>query len=165
MNSTNGHINEYKSSDDSALVKGIALGGLEAMEALMDRYLPMVSRLTYRVLCDKKASETATEEVFITKEIWEIYCRASHFLTARQRIIFVLHDLEEIPISDIISIMHMRSDRIRHNLLIARDKIKEELRAYIRYLRKVTGEQVDINKIRREVMEKISFLHKFAAEK
>ncbi len=39
------------------------------------------------------------------------------------------------------------------------EKSSEKLidqKAYVRYLRKVTGDQVDIEKVRREVMKKIS---------
>ncbi len=173
-------------------MKGVASGSPEAMRALMDRYLPMVARVTYRILCDIPESEEVTKEVFmkvfrsageydfrrgvsvwicriiynlcyihlrrqrlldllltrqgiyetsapqplspeedyITKETWGIYCRSARFMTIRQRIIFVFHDLEELPVSDVVSIMQMRSDRIRANLLIARDKLKEELAVY-----------------------------------
>ncbi len=191
MNLTNGHI-EYESSGDAALIKGIALGSPDAMEVLMDRYLPMVSRVTYRILCDIPESEKVTREVFLkvwksageydfrhgvsvwiyrmiynlcyihlrrirfldllfihpavyetsdphplspgedfmTKETWEIYCRASRFLSIRQRAVFVLRELEELSTVEVAVIMNMRSDRIRHNLLVAREKIKEELAAY-----------------------------------
>ncbi len=192
MNVTNRHMNIYESSDDASLVKGIVLGNPEAMEVLTDRYLPMVSRISYRILCDIAGSEAVTEEVFlkvwrsageydfrrdvsiwmcgvifslcqvhirrqrfldllsihqstyetsaphpltpeedyITKETWEIYCRAARFMTVRQRAAFVFRDLEELPTADVASIMKMRSDRIRENLVTAREKIKEELAKY-----------------------------------
>ncbi len=192
MNTTNVHINLYESSSDSALIRGIALGSPDAMEILMDRYLPMVSRISYRILCDIEESEAVTEEVFMkvwrsageydfrrgvsiwicriiynlcyihlrrqrildllfthrpvyemsaphplspsedfsTQETWAVYCRASRFLTAKQRSVFVFRELEEMSTSDVISIMNMRSDRIRENLLAAREKIKEELEKY-----------------------------------
>ncbi len=192
MNTTNGHIDIYESSDDASLMKNIALGNPEAMEIMMDRYLQMVSRISYRILCDIPESEAVTEEVFmkvwrsageydfrrdvsiwmcgiiynlcqvhirrqrfldllsihqstyetsaphpltpeedyITKETWEIYCRAARFMTVRQRAAFVLRDLEGLPTASVASIMRMRSDRIRDNIVTARDKIKEELAKY-----------------------------------
>ncbi len=173
-------------------MKGIAQGDPEAMEMLMDRYLPMVSRISYRILCDNRESEEVTKEVFmkvwrsageydfrrdvsiwicriiydfcyihirrqrfldlfsvhpsvfettapkplspeedyITNETWEIYCRATRYLTVRQRAVFVFRELEEMSTEEVASIMGMRSDRIRHNLVIAREKIKEELSGY-----------------------------------
>ncbi len=173
-------------------MKGIALGSPDAMEILMDRYLPMVSRVSYRILCDIRESEEVTKEVFmkvwrsageydfrrdvsiwicriiynfcyvhirrqrfldlfsvhpsvfetsapkplspeedyITNETWEIYCRATRFLTIRQRAVFVFKDLEGLSTDEVSSIMHLNSARIRHNLVIARDKIKEELSGY-----------------------------------
>ncbi len=198
MNLTNGHIG-YESSDnpdlmrsDSSLIKSISLGDPEALELLMDRYLPMVSRVSYRMLCDIKESEIVTKEVFMkvwrsageydfrhgvslwmyrmiynlcyirirrirfldllfvnpavyetsapmplspeedymTKETWGIYCRAARYLSAKQRAVFVFRELEELSTGDVALIMNMRSDRIRDNLLTAREKIKEELARY-----------------------------------
>ncbi len=192
MNSTNGYVNIWESSDDSSLMKEIAVGSPEAMEILMDRYLPMVSRITYRILCDIPESEAVTKEVFlkvwrsageydfrrgvsiwicriiynlcyihlrrqrfldllsirqsvyetsapqpispeedfIAKETWEIYCRASHRLTAGQRAVFVFMELEELPTDQVVDILGMRSDHIRDNLLEVRNKIKQELAKY-----------------------------------
>ncbi len=192
MNSTDGYVNIWESPDDSALMKSTALGSPEAMEILMDRYLPMVSRISYRILCDIPESEAVTEEVFMkvwrsageydfrrgvsvwicriiynlcyihlrrlrfldllsirpsvyetsapqplspeedfnTKKTWEIYCRATRYLTARQRAVFVFRELEELSTAEVSSIMAMRSDHIRDNLLTAREKIKIELAKY-----------------------------------
>ncbi len=173
-------------------MRGIALGSPDAMEILMDRYLPTVSRISYRILCDIPESESVTKEVFMkvwksageydfrrgvsiwicrliynlcyihlrrqrildllskhppvyetsapqplspeedynTKETWAIYCRAARFLTAEQRAVFVFRELEEMSTEDVSLIMQMRSDRIRENLVDAREKIKNELRKY-----------------------------------
>ncbi len=191
MNTTNGQIT-YSSSSDATLIKEISLGSSEAMDILMERYLPLVSRIAYRILCDIPESESVTKEVFlkvwrsageydfrqgvsvwisriicnlcyihlrrisflgllsirpsvyetsaphpltpeedfITKETWGIYCRATRFMTPRQRMVFVFRDLEGFSIADVSDIMHMRSDRVRRNLLIARDKVKLELAKY-----------------------------------
>ncbi len=173
-------------------MKRIADGDTDAFEALMDRYLPMVSRVTYRILCDIDESEEVTEEVFlkvwrsageydfrhgvsvwiyrmvcnlcyihlrrmrfldlffihpsvyetsaphplspkedfITKETWEVYCRSSTFLTSKQRMAFVFRELEELSTEDVSAIMNIRSDVIREELLVAREKIKGELARY-----------------------------------
>ncbi len=198
MDLMNGNM-VYESSEtqdlmksDSSLMKGIAQGNPDDMEIFMDRYLPMVSRVSYRILCDIHESEEVTKEVFmkvwrsageydfrhgvslwmyrmiynlcyihirrtrfldllsfhpsvyetsapqplspeedyITKETWGIYCRASRFLTIRQRVVFVLLDLEELQEEDVSELMNMRIGRIREKLTVAREKIKEELSRY-----------------------------------
>ncbi len=173
-------------------MRGVSLGDPAAFETLMDRYLPMVSRVSYRILCDIPESEAVTKEVFlrvwrsageydfrhgvsvwisriiynlcyihlrrirfldllfihqavyetsapqplspeedfITKETWEIYCRAARFLTARQRAVFVFRELEELSTEDVAAIMRMRSDRVRYNLVAARERIRQELAEY-----------------------------------
>ncbi len=63
MNETNGH------NSDSSLMKNIAAGDQEALEILMDRYLPMVSRVSYRILCDIPESEVVSKEVFL--KVWK----------------------------------------------------------------------------------------------
>ncbi len=182
----------YEHKSDSSLIKEIAQGDQDALECLMDRYLPMVSRVSYRILCDIPESEVVAKEVFlkvwksageydfrhgvslwmyrmiynlcyihlrrmrfldllsfhpsvyetsaphplspdedfITKETWGIYCRASRFLNIKQRAAFVFRELEELPTEEVAAIMEMRSDRIRSNILTAREKIKEELAKY-----------------------------------
>ncbi len=178
--------------NDASLIRDIALGDPEAMTELMDRYLPMVTRVSYRILCDIPESEKVArgvfmkvwrsagrydphysvsiwiykmiynlctshlrrlrflallsihpsvyemsapqplspEEDFITKETWEVYCRASRYLSSRQRSAFVLCELEELPAADVTRIMGISSGEIRHNLLIARETVKHELSKY-----------------------------------
>ncbi len=182
----------YESSSDASLMKEVALGNPAAMDELMERYLPMAARISYRILCDIPESEAVTKEVFlkvwgsageydfrhgvsvwisriicnlcyihirrqhfldllsihqspyetsapqplspeedyITKETWEIYCRAARHLTAKQRAAFVLCELEELPITEVADIMHMSSSRIMENLTEAKEQIKQELSKY-----------------------------------
>ncbi len=69
MNVTDGHLNIYATAQDESLMKGIALGSPDAMEVLMDRYLPMVSRISYRILCDIPESGEVARDVFV--EVWK----------------------------------------------------------------------------------------------
>ena len=46
----------------------IALGSQDALKRVMDIYMPMVSRISYRILCDRPESEEVTQEVFI--DVW-----------------------------------------------------------------------------------------------
>ena len=49
---------------DITLMKGVAHGDIEAFEELMDRYLDLVSRTSFRILCDIEDSEYVTVRVF-----------------------------------------------------------------------------------------------------
>lgn len=64
MNYTDGH-----KPDDAYLMAEIALGRQEALRQVMDRYMSMVSRTSYRILCDMPDSEDVTQEVFI--KVWK----------------------------------------------------------------------------------------------
>ena len=55
--------------DDSILLKELTEGNIGAMRELMDRYIPLVSRTSYRILCDRVDSETVTHEVFM--KLWK----------------------------------------------------------------------------------------------
>lgn len=46
----------------------IALGSQDALKRVMDIYMPIVSRISYRILCDRPESEEVTQEVFI--DVW-----------------------------------------------------------------------------------------------
>lgn len=53
---------------DAALMRELALGRSEALKIIMDRYMSLVSRTAYRILCDRPDSEDVTQEVFI--KVW-----------------------------------------------------------------------------------------------
>ena len=183
---------EGKYTSDTALMGAVALGLQDALKVVLDRYMPMVSRTSYRILCDRDDSEDVTQEVFIrvwknasgfdgryslstwiyritcnlcydslrrrkvlsmfsispsvyetsapeplspeedfiTKETWEIFCRASHNLSPKQRAVFTLRDLEGLDTEEITAITGLTPDQIKSNLHIARKKIRIELERY-----------------------------------
>jgi RNA polymerase sigma-70 factor, ECF subfamily len=53
---------------DSALVRAVAEGDLEAFRALYDRYGRMVNAIAYRVVNDKQLAEECVQDVFV--ELW-----------------------------------------------------------------------------------------------
>ena len=184
--------NGGKYTSDTALMGAVALGLQDALKVVLDRYMPMVSRTSYRILCDRDDSEDVTQEVFIrvwknasgfdgrfslstwiyritcnlcydslrrrkvlsmfsispsvyetsapeplspeedfiTKETWEIFCRASHNLSPKQRTVFTLRDLEGLDTEEITAITGLTPDQIKSNLHIARKKIRIELERY-----------------------------------
>ena len=184
--------NKVKYASDAALMGAVTLGMQEALNEVLDRYMPIVSRTSYRILCDRDDSGEVTrnvflkiwrsasdfdgrysllvwiyritcgqcyhrllrrkvlsifstspsvfetsaphaaspEEDFITKESWEIYCRASRYLSPKQRMVFTLCDLEGLDIEDVGSVIEMSLDNIKSNLHIARETIVQELQRY-----------------------------------
>lgn len=178
--------------NDDTLMKAVALGRQDALKLLMDRYMPVVSRTAYRILCDREESRDVAQEVFlkvwqkasrfderhsvatwlyritsnlsidrlrrrriinifipqssvyemsapearspeedyITKEAWDIFCRASENLSPKQRLVYTLRELEELPASRVGEITGMTADQIKSNLSVARRKIKAELQKY-----------------------------------
>lgn len=177
---------------DSELMREMALGRKDALKMMMDRYLGLVARTSYRILCDRQDGEDITREVFmkvwsdasmydgrdlvyvwicritcnlcmarmrrrrlldllsirpsvyeesspasvssyedfITKETWAVYCRASQELSSRQRMVFVLSEIEKLSIFDVRSITGMTTEQIKENLSIARNKVRQELEIY-----------------------------------
>ncbi len=51
---------------DMTLMKEVAYGSMEAFEELMDRYLDLVSRTSFRIMCDRRDSEYVTVRVFLS---------------------------------------------------------------------------------------------------
>lgn len=53
---------------DMPLLKELHRGSERALETLMNKYLPLVSRTAFRILCDRLDSEAVTEKVFL--QLW-----------------------------------------------------------------------------------------------
>jgi len=177
---------------DGELMRDMALGRKEAMKLILDRYMAMVSRSAYRILCDREDCEYVTREIFkiiwdnassydgrypisiwicrivcrvclarlrrrrildvlsirpsvyepsdpsalssdeeyIEKETWAVFCRASHGFSTKQRIIYAFKELEGFSVFDVASITGMKTDQIRADLYVARKKVKQELERY-----------------------------------
>ena len=191
MKSGNGHM-RLEDSSDAVLMRDISTGRQDALKVLMDRYMPMVSRTSFRILCDFSDSGIVTSDTFIrvwkdasafdgsmalsvwllritcglchgrlrrrrllelvsirpdvyeasapappspdedyiTRETWAIFCRASHELSSKQRVVFTLRQLEGFSIEETTLITGMSFDNIRQNFHIARQRLRQELEKY-----------------------------------
>lgn len=191
MKSGNGHM-RLEDSSDVALMRDISIGRQDVLKVLMDRYMPMVSRTSFRILCDFSDSGIVTRDTFIrvwknssafdgsmalsvwllritcglcygrlrrrrlldlvsirpdvyeasapaalspdeeyiTRETWAIFCRASHELSSRQRVVFTLRQLEGLSTEETALITGMSFDNIRENLHVARKRLRQELEKY-----------------------------------
>ena len=67
MDLTNGHM-RLDQSRDISLMREVSLRQSYALKIIMDRYMSMVSRTAYRIMCDRPDSEAVTKEVFI--KVW-----------------------------------------------------------------------------------------------
>lgn len=52
--------------EDNELIKGVMHGSVPALKRLAGKYLPLVSRTSYRIMCDRSDSEYITREVFVS---------------------------------------------------------------------------------------------------
>lgn len=204
----------------------VGCGDVRAMKHLLDKYLDLVSRTSFRILCDRKDSEIVTREVFVhawnysekfdgsmpldiwllrltsrysrlrimrrnlmylfgerpdlfvttapraadyddyvTKQAWELFCRASARLSTRQRTLFTLCVLEQIPEADVATITGISRHRMEVLLASAESRIRKELRKYgkpedyeryVGFLRKVAEGFTEHDKLKRIIMASIA---------
>ncbi len=52
--------------EDRELIKGVMHGSVPALKRLAGKYIPLVSRTSYRIMCDRSDSEYVTREVFVS---------------------------------------------------------------------------------------------------
>jgi DNA-directed RNA polymerase specialized sigma24 family protein len=209
-------------SSEKALMHSVGCGDVRAMKHLMDEYLDLVSKTSFRILCDRKDSEAVTTDVFVhawnyserfdgsmplriwllrlasrysrlrvvrrrlmylfgqrpdlfvttapkaaeyddyvTKQAWELYCRASLRLSIRQRILFTLCVLEELSDDEASRITDIPRRVINGLLTTAEYRIRKELRrygkseeyeSYVGFLRKVAEGFTEHDKLKRIIM-------------
>lgn len=206
---------------DIALLKDVSVGSMEAFNELMDRYMGIVSRTTFRILCDRTDSEYVTVRVFVslwhdvmnyderftlgewllrkacmfsrariarrrilrmfgvmndvfvntspkvedvddyvTKQAWELYCRAAVHMTPLQSTVYSLCSLEGLSEDRMAYVLGITRKRVSIALKRAEDKILDELGHFGReddldrfkgFLRKVSDKLIDNDKLRKEV--------------
>lgn len=213
-------------TEAKALMHGIGCGDVRAMKHLMDRYLELVARTAFRIVCDRTDCEAVTRDVFVhvwnysetyegsislrlwmlrltcryarrqmvirklmylfgrrpdlfvtsapkapdyddyvTKQAWELYCRASVRLSASQQVLFTLCVLEEISLEDASIITKTSRRGIEQLLEDAESIFRKELRhygkadeyeRYVGFLRIVEEGFVEHEKLKRLIMASIS---------
>ena len=211
--------------EDRVLLKGVLHGSLHAFKRIVSEYGPLVSRTSYRILCDRSDSEFVAREVFvflwhdplafmtdrtlahellkktsrscrkrlmlrklydifsvrpdifvvqtspdvsrdeyIARQVWEVFCRASSHCTDRQRIVYSLHELEGVPLSETAEVGYYLPFTVEEALEEARSSVKEELdrygrisdyNAYVGYLRNIDNQLIDRSKLMNNIMQEI----------
>lgn len=102
---------------------------------------------------------------YVTKQAWELYCRASVKLSPQQRVLFTLCVLEELSPDDASIVTKLSKRRIKNLLEGAESKIRRMLRQYgkadeyeryVGFLRKVVEGFVEHDKLERLIVTSIS---------
>lgn len=62
-------IDHMMENDDKSLMRAVVAGDLNAFVSLMDRYVELVSRTSFRILCDRGDSEKIASDLFI--RVWK----------------------------------------------------------------------------------------------
>ena len=204
------------------MIKDVSYGNMEAFDELMNRYLDLVSRTSFRILCDRKDSEYVTARVFVslwcdvldyddrftvgewllrktcinarlrimrrrilrifgvindvfvnvspvaadeddyvTKQAWELHCRAVSHMTPLQAAVYALCVLEDMPVEEVAFITGLTRFRIRLASERAEDKVRNRLKDYDKetdyeryngFLRKVSDSLTDYGRLRHEIL-------------
>lgn len=215
-------FDRVEARSDIALMKDVAYGNMKAFKELIDRYLDLVSRTAFRILCDRRDSEYVTARVFValwndvldyddrftvrewllrktcfysririthrrilrifgiqndvfvnvspkvenaddyvTKQAWELHCKAVSHMTPLQGMAYALCVLEMLPVSDASMIIGMTGFRVGLALDRAERKVKDQLKDYGKqdeydsyngFLRKVSDSITDLKKLKRMIV-------------
>ncbi len=215
----------FSGHGDMALLKEISRGNEVAYAVLLDRYVELVSRNSFRIMCDREDSEAVVRKVFIslwndvldyddrfelgewllrktchfcriritrrrilrlfgvttdvfvqaspkvedyddyvTKQAWELYCRASTHLTPLQSAAYALCELEGLKTDRVALIMGMSRLRIDLALQRGAEKNRHELEKYARendydvyvgFLRKVAESLTDHYVLKKSIMKEL----------
>lgn len=102
------------------------------------------------------------QDDFLTKQAWELYCRATMHMTPLQIISYAMTILEEIDAVDVSRILGLTHFRIGLASRRAVGKVRKELAhyrkeneygRYVGFLKKVAEEQMDMGRMENRIME------------
>lgn len=98
-------------SSEKTLMYHIGCGDMKAMKHLMDMYLELVSRTSFRILCDQKDSDAVTQDVFVhawnhseafdgsmSLEAWLLHhtCRYARLRIVRRRVMYIFGERPDL---------------------------------------------------------------------
>ena len=69
----------------------------------------------------------SVESAMINKELKELIINFTSDLTPKQKLVFMLRDIEELDTEEIMAITGLTAEKIKSNLYLARKRIKEKL--------------------------------------
>jgi DNA-directed RNA polymerase specialized sigma24 family protein len=111
-----------------------------------------------------QTSPGVSRDEYIARQVWEVFCRASSHCTDRQRIVYSLHELEGVPLSETAEVAYYLPFTVEEALEEARSSVKEELdrygrisdyNSYVGYLRNIDNQLIDRSKLMNNIMQEI----------
>jgi RNA polymerase sigma-70 factor, ECF subfamily len=75
-------------------------------------------------------SAQAADDELHAQELHAFIQEAASELTPKQKAVFILRDLEELPVEDVCSILSMSAGNVKSNLYYARQHMSEKLKKY-----------------------------------
>ena len=75
-------------------------------------------------------SGKATDDDMHAAELHAFIQEAASELTPKQKAVFILRDLEELPVEDVCNILSMSAGNVKSNLYYARQQMSEKLKKY-----------------------------------
>lgn len=103
---TNLCLDQYRRKKRSYLVNIEDLSGIESIPA---------------------SGETDAERMVINKEMKKLVSKTVEKLSPKQKMVFILRDLEGLDIIEIVRIMNLSPGKIKSNLYYARKKLRQQL--------------------------------------
>jgi RNA polymerase sigma-70 factor (ECF subfamily) len=76
------------------------------------------------------AQSQAADAELQAHELHKIIQEAASKLTPKQKAVFILRDLEELPVEEVCDILSMSAGRVKSNLYYARQQMSEKLKMY-----------------------------------
>jgi len=75
-------------------------------------------------------SDRSTDNDVQTQELHRLVQEAASELTPKQKAVFILRDLEGLPVEEVCSILSMRAGNVKSNLYCARQQMSGKLKKY-----------------------------------
>lgn len=79
-----------------------------------------------------------SDELMHANELNELIQEAASGLTPKQKAVFVLRDLEDLPVEEVCNILSMSAGNVKSNLYYARQQVGEKLKRYYQTTDKIT---------------------------
>jgi len=71
-----------------------------------------------------------TDETLHNQELMKAIQETAALLTPKQRAVFILRDLEDLPVDEVCEILSMTAGNVKSNLYYARKELSEKLKVY-----------------------------------
>jgi RNA polymerase sigma-70 factor, ECF subfamily len=84
------------------------------------------------------AHHSATDDDMRSQELHELIQEAASELSPNQKAVFILRDLEDLPVEEVCSILSMSAGNVKSNLYYARHQMSEKLKKYYQTTDKIT---------------------------